>query len=128
MVGSTSGNACDEIGLAFIGEYLPSYVRALERGWSPDNLRGQEAAREQLARIAANPGAFLASLVDARGMRYVEITTAVGNTPSKRVIEANGGILVEEFVTPPAVGGHSELRYRVPLDGGVHGPLRTPSP
>ena len=33
-------------------EYLPSYVAALERGWSPDNLRGQAAVREELDRIA----------------------------------------------------------------------------
>src|SRR5512144_1687906 len=45
-------------------EYLPSYVTALERGWSPDNLRGEAAAREELAKIAANATAFVASLVD----------------------------------------------------------------
>jgi predicted acetyltransferase len=177
-------------------EHLPGYVAALERGWSPDNLRGEVAAREELAKIAANAPAFLASLVDieatgspvtlpdgttvprlpgyrrwlwdgefcgsigfrwqrgtealpayclghigysvvpwkqrrgyatralrevlkdakARGLRYVEITTAVENAASKRVIEANGGIFIEEFITPPALGSESELRYRVPLD------------
>lgn len=179
-------------------EYLPSYVAALERGWSPDNLR-PEAGREELQRIAANPAAFLASLVDteatgspialpdgttvprlpgyhrwlwdgefcgsigfrwqrgtealppyclghigyavvpwkqrrgyatralrevlkdaaARGLRYVEIATGVENVASQRVIEANGGILVEEFVTPPALGSQNERRYRVPLDGSL---------
>ena len=183
-------------------EYLPSYVTALERGWSPDNLRGEVAAREELAKLAANPAAFLASLVDieatgspivlpdgttvprlpgyrrwlwddefcgsigfrwqrgtealpphclghigysvvpwkqrrgyatsalrevlqdakARGLRYVEITTAVDNAPSKRVIESNGGIFVEEFVAPLALGGGNELRYRVPLDDAVDRP------
>jgi hypothetical protein len=44
-------------------EYLPSYAAALERGWSPDNIRGIEATREQLAAIARDPQAFLASLV-----------------------------------------------------------------
>ncbi len=39
--------------------HLPSYVAALERGWSPDNVRGAETTREQLAQIAANPDAFL---------------------------------------------------------------------
>lgn len=46
-----------------VRDYLAGYVAALERGWSPDNLR-QEAAREELARIAANDEAFLTSLVD----------------------------------------------------------------
>src|SRR5262245_44179604 len=45
-------------------EQLASYVRALEQGWSPDNVRGARAAEEELGRIAKNPDAFLASLVD----------------------------------------------------------------
>jgi predicted acetyltransferase len=176
-------------------QHLPEYVAALERGWSPDNLRGEAAAREQLVRIAADPDAFVASLVDlegagepvtlpdgttvprlpgyerwlwdgefcgrigfrwrpgtealpphclghigyavvpwkrrrgyatralrevlqdakARGLRYVELTTGPDNVASARVIEANGGILVEEFVTPPALGCRRERRYRVQL-------------
>ena len=180
-------------------DYLPGYVAALERGWSPDNLRSEATAREHLARIEANAAAFLTSLVDLeatgspitlpdgttaprlpgyqrwlwdgefcgsigfrwqrgtealppyclghvgysvvpwkrrlgyatralrevledareRGLRYVEITTAVGNTASQRVIEANGGVFVEEFVTPPALGGCQELRYRVPLEKSI---------
>jgi predicted acetyltransferase len=51
----------------------------------------------------------------AEGLRYVEITTGPDNTASRRVIEANGGVLVEEFVTPPALGGKRELRYRVQI-------------
>src|SRR5436190_22554408 len=45
-------------------EYLTSYVAALERGRSPDNIRGQIAAQEELARIATDANAFLVSLVD----------------------------------------------------------------
>ena len=45
-------------------EHLPSYKAALERGWSPDNVRLMEATREQLAAIEADPVAFLASLDD----------------------------------------------------------------
>jgi predicted acetyltransferase len=44
-------------------EYLASYVAALEKQWSPDNLR-PEAAREELQRIAADPELFLAQQVD----------------------------------------------------------------
>lgn len=176
-------------------EYLPSYVAALERGWSPDNLR-PEAGREELSRIAADADAFLASLVDrdgrggpialpdgavvsrlpgyrrwmwdgefcgsinfrwqpgtealppyclghigyavvpwkqrrgyataalremlkdarAVGLRYVEITTDPDNVASQRVIEANGGVLLERFIKPPAYGNRVPgLRYRVPL-------------
>ena len=180
-------------------DYLSGYVAALERGWSPDNLRGEVAAREQLDRIAADAQAFLASLVDreargrpitlpggtvvprlpgyqrwmwdgefcgsigfrwqlgtealppyclghigygvvpwkqrrgyatqalremlldvkAEGLRYVDITTRPENLASRRVISANGGVLLETFVTPEAVGGHTEVRYRVHLQSGA---------
>jgi predicted acetyltransferase len=176
-------------------EYLPGYVAALERGWSPDNVRGLAAAREDLQWIAADADAYLASLIDkegkggpftlpdgtvvprlpgyrrwlwdgefcgsiglrwqpgtealppyclghigysvvpwkqgrgyatralrailteakAEGLRYVELTTDADNIASQRVIEANHGALVEEFVKPPALGGKLGLRYRIGL-------------
>ncbi len=48
---------------------LPGFVTALERGWSPDNVRGEAAAREALDQIAADPDAFIAATddPDARG-------------------------------------------------------------
>ena len=175
-------------------EYLASYVAALERGWSPDDLR-PEATQEELARIAAGADAFLASLVDrvglgdialpdgtvvprlpgyskwmwdgefcgrinfrwdpgtealppyclghigyavvpwkqrrgyataalremlndarVEGLRYVEITTDPTNVASQRVIEANGGVLFERFIKPPAYGKSVPgLRYRIAL-------------
>ena len=49
------------------------------------------------------------------GLRYVEIATGVDNAASQRVIEANGGIVVEEFVTLPSLGSKRELRYRIQL-------------
>ena len=178
-------------------EYLPGYLAALRRGWSPDNLRGQAAANEELAHIAADADRFLASLVDmeatgdpitlpdgstvprlpgyqrwlwdgefcgsiglrwqsgtealppdrlghigygvvpwkqgrgyatqalrevlqeanGEGLRYVEITTDPDNIASRRVIEANGGVLIEEFVRPAALGGARALRYRVNIRG-----------
>jgi predicted acetyltransferase len=177
-------------------DYLPGYVEALRRGWSSDNLREEEAAREELACIAADADAFLASLIDreaageaivlpdgtparrlpgyrrwmwdgefcgsigfrwqpgtealpphclghigysvvpwkrgrgyatqalrellrdarTEGLRYVEITTLPANAPSQRVILANGGVLVEEFTAPAALGGKRHLKYRVQLD------------
>jgi predicted acetyltransferase len=52
----------------------------------------------------------------AEGLRYVELTTSPDNLASRKVIEANGGIFVEEFATPSSLGGHVEVRYRVTLD------------
>jgi predicted acetyltransferase len=46
---------------------LPEYVRALERGWSPDNLRGKAAADEALEQIACDPQGFLAAMDDPDG-------------------------------------------------------------
>lgn len=56
-------------------------------------------------------------LIHARreGLRHVEITTTPDNVASRRVIEANGGILIEEFETTAAYGHRRELRYRVLL-------------
>ncbi|WP_418119827.1 GNAT family N-acetyltransferase [Variovorax sp. 350MFTsu5.1] len=177
-------------------EHLPSYIAALERGWSPNNLR-PEAGLEELAQIRIDPARFLASLVDpeakgppvslpdggtvprlpgfrrwmwdgefcgsiqlrwqpgtnslpayclghigyavvpwksgkgyakaalrallpearARGLDQVEITTDLANIASQQVIRANGGVLVEEFVKLPALGGTPELRFRIDVRG-----------
>lgn len=174
-------------------EYLASYVEALERGWSPDNLLGEQAARDELRRIADDADAFLAALVDreaggepitlpdgstvprlpgfvkwmwdgefcgligfrwqpgtealpptclghigytvvswkrgrgyatqaladiledarGEGLRYVEISTDPANVASQRVILNNGGVLVEDFVAPPSLGGKRQWRYRI---------------
>jgi hypothetical protein len=45
-------------------EHLASYVAALEGGWSADNERGIEAAREELSSIQSDAAAFLASMED----------------------------------------------------------------
>jgi predicted acetyltransferase len=48
---------------------LDAYADALRRGWSPDNVRLQEAAREELELIAEDRADFVAMLDDreARG-------------------------------------------------------------
>jgi hypothetical protein len=38
-------------------EYLAGYVEALDRGWTPDNIRA-EAGREERERIRKDPGAI----------------------------------------------------------------------
>ena len=45
-------------------QHLPSYSAALGRGWSADNERGAVAGQEELAKIKADPVAFVARLVD----------------------------------------------------------------
>jgi predicted acetyltransferase len=175
-------------------EYLPSYVAALERGWSPDTQRAA-TAQDELARIARDPTAFLAEQVDregrgppvvlpdgssvprlpgykrwlwdgefcgvisvrwqpgtaalpptclghigysvvpwkrrrgyatralalllpevrGEGLPYVELTTDATNLASRRVIEANGGVLVEDFAKPASHGGTLSLRFRIAL-------------
>ncbi len=52
---------------------LPSYVSALERGWSPNSERGLAAARDELALIEASPTRFLESLVDLQGTGELEL-------------------------------------------------------
>jgi predicted acetyltransferase len=58
---------------------LPSYVAALERGWSADNLRGEAAAREELARIAADASLFVDQQTD-REARGPPVTLPDGST------------------------------------------------
>jgi predicted acetyltransferase len=47
----------------------------------------------------------------------VELVTEAANTASRRVIEANGGELVEQFRKPAVHGGAESLRYRIRLTG-----------
>jgi predicted acetyltransferase len=49
------------------------------------------------------------------GMRYVELTCTPDNIASRRVIEANGGVLVEHFAPPALVGGGESMRFRIAL-------------
>jgi predicted acetyltransferase len=51
------------------------------------------------------------------GLEYVELVTEAANTASRRVIEANGGELVEQFRKPAVHGGAESLRYRIRLTG-----------
>ena len=176
-------------------DHLPSYVAALKRGWSPDNLKGVAASIEELAQIDKDARSFIEHLTDREakgppvilpdgstvprlpgfrlwlwdtefcgsigfrwqpgtselptyvlghigyavvpwkeglgyaklaqklmlehardeGLEYVEITTDPGNVASRRVIEVNGGVLIERFCKPEQYGGSDGLRYRIAL-------------
>jgi predicted acetyltransferase len=52
----------------------------------------------------------------AVGLPYVEITTDPNNIASRRVIESNGGFLVEPFVKPQQFGSKPGLRFRIMLN------------
>jgi predicted acetyltransferase len=49
------------------------------------------------------------------GLPYVELTTDADNVASRKVIEANGGVLTERFHKPAAYGGTESLRFRIRL-------------
>jgi predicted acetyltransferase len=51
----------------------------------------------------------------AEGLPFVEITTDLGNIASRRVIEANGGVLQEQFTKLDSAGGGQALRFQVDL-------------
>ena len=55
----------------------------------------------------------------AEGLSHVELTTDADNLASQRVIEANGGTLIEHFYKPAAYGGAESLRFRIPFAEGA---------
>jgi RimJ/RimL family protein N-acetyltransferase len=101
-------------------QHLAGYVDALDRGWSPDNVRS-EAGREEVVPWKRGRGyatrALALLLPDAatEGLAYGELTTDLGNAGSQAVIRANGGELVEQFQKPAAYGDAVSLRFRIPL-------------
>ena len=63
-------------------EHLPSYVAALEGGWSADNVRGAVAAQEELARIRQDPAGFITAQID-REARGGPVTLPDGSTVAR---------------------------------------------
>lgn len=53
--------------------------------------------------------------IRAEGLAYVELTTEADNIPSRRVIEANGGELIERFHKASEYGGGESMRFRILL-------------
>lgn len=69
--------------------------------------RGHGYAKEALRGMLAK--------AQAEGLDSVLVTTDPDNLASKRVIEANGGVLVERFTRTPHYGSTHALRYRIDL-------------
>jgi predicted acetyltransferase len=58
---------------------------------------------------------LLLEQITEEGLAYVELTTDADNAASRRVIEKNGGTLVEHFRKPAVYGGAESLRFRIAL-------------
>jgi predicted acetyltransferase len=69
--------------------------------------RGRGYARQALRDFLAE--------VRLEGLPFVEITTDPANIASQRVIESNGGVLMERFIKGPEYGSTEGLRYRIAL-------------
>jgi predicted acetyltransferase len=103
------GEFCGSIGFRWqpgtseLPEYCLGHVGYSVVGWKRRRGYATQALRELLP--------------DARvlGLEYLELTTDPENVASQRVIEANGGALVERFRKPVAYGHAEALRYRIPL-------------
>lgn len=62
---------------------------------------------------------LLLPLVKREGLAYVELTSDADNIPSRRVIEANGGKLIQQFDKSAEDGGAESLRFRIDLETGA---------
>jgi predicted acetyltransferase len=107
------GEFCGSIGLRWqpgtskLPEYCLGHVGYSVVLWKRGRGYATQALRELLS--------------DARdvGLDYLELTADPENVASQRVIEANGGALVERFKKPAAYGNAESLRYRIPLESRV---------
>jgi predicted acetyltransferase len=86
---------------------LPSYVLG-HIGYSVVPWKRRQGCATEALRLV---------LVDTceRGLPYIELTTDPDNIGSQRVIEANGGVVVERFRRDAAYGATDALRYRIHL-------------
>jgi predicted acetyltransferase len=65
--------------------------------------------------VATRALALLLPEAAALGLPHIDLTTDPDNLASIRVIERNGGVLVERFAKDAAYGGGAGLRYRIVL-------------
>lgn len=107
------GEFCGAIGLRWLPgtPELPSYVLGHIGYAVVPWKRGRGYAKAALRQMLV--------LAGDEGLPYVEITTDPDNAPSRRVIEANGGVLVERFRKPPQYGDKEGLRFRLATAGSV---------
>ncbi|MCP4224621.1 MAG: GNAT family N-acetyltransferase [Actinomycetia bacterium] len=58
---------------------------------------------------------LLLPMVKAEGLDHVELSTDLGNIASRKIIEANGGVMVGQVDDSPWHGPEPVLRYRIDL-------------
>lgn len=54
-------------------------------------------------------------LARTQGLPYIELAADEDNLPSPKVVQSNGGRLVERLVKPAAYGGGRSFTYRIDL-------------
>jgi predicted acetyltransferase len=70
--------------------------------------RGRGYATDALRQLLAD--------IDEPGLDYVDLAAPVDNHASHRVIEKNGGVLINRFAIPGVHGGEESLLFRIRLD------------
>jgi predicted acetyltransferase len=103
------GEFCGSIGIRWqegtpdLPNYVLGHIGYAVVPWK----RGKGYAKSALAQI----------LPHARheGLPYVDLTTDPDNTASQKVIMANGGVLIREFMPPEAYGPKPKYLYRITL-------------
>jgi len=103
------GEFCGSIGLRWVNgtEELPPHVLGHIGYAVVPWKRGRGYATRALRDLLPQARAL--------GLRWVTLTTDADNLPSRRVILAAGGVLVEGFVKPAQYGSKEGLRYRIDL-------------
>jgi predicted acetyltransferase len=113
---------------------LPGFTRWI---WAEDmagsiNLRWQEGTSALPPHLLGHVGyavvpwlrgrgigtralALLLPLARAEGLDRIELTTDPDNPASRRLIERNGGLIIERFDKGPEYGGGSSLRFEIRL-------------
>jgi predicted acetyltransferase len=105
----SDGDYCGAISLRWqpgtseLPDYCLGHIGYAVVPWKRRRGYGTEALRQMI------------DLARKEGLEHVDLVTAVDNVASQAVILANGGVLIEEFITPEEHESFEALRFRVVL-------------